>query len=161
MTRCAVESSELEMLRRNKYSYFYNNTCRYASCSFPLQWYTCIHHRIQLAVGDMTMRGWTPTISLIHPSTTLPRTIIATNNNEQTPCRFFVSTWRRHGAHTSAHVWCDFMLLVLFTAMCAYTILHPGHTKAYKSNCVQPDESWWPIRLKSSLFNSSQLLFIK
>ncbi len=30
--------------------------------------YTCIHHRIQLAVGDMTMSGWKPTISLIHPS---------------------------------------------------------------------------------------------
>ncbi len=29
--------------------------------------YTCIHHRIQLAVGDMTMSGWKPTISLIHP----------------------------------------------------------------------------------------------
>ncbi len=28
--------------------------------------YTCIHHRIQLAVGDMTMSGWKPTISLIH-----------------------------------------------------------------------------------------------
>ena len=30
--------------------------------------YTCIHHRIQLAFGDMTMRGWKPTISLIHPT---------------------------------------------------------------------------------------------
>ncbi len=29
--------------------------------------YTCIHQRIQLAVGDMTMSGWKPTISLIHP----------------------------------------------------------------------------------------------
>ncbi len=29
--------------------------------------YTCIHHRIQLAVGDMTMSGWKPTISLIQP----------------------------------------------------------------------------------------------
>ncbi len=29
--------------------------------------YTCIHHRIQLAVGDMTMSGWKPTISPIHP----------------------------------------------------------------------------------------------
>ena len=30
--------------------------------------HTCIHHRIQLAVGDMTMGGWKPTISLIqHP----------------------------------------------------------------------------------------------
>ncbi len=28
--------------------------------------YTCIHHPIQLAVGDMTMSGWKPTISLIH-----------------------------------------------------------------------------------------------
>ncbi len=32
--------------------------------------YTCIHHRIQLAVGDTTMSGWKPTISLILP---LPR----------------------------------------------------------------------------------------
>ncbi len=30
--------------------------------------YTYIHHQIQLAVGDMTMSGWNPTISLIHPS---------------------------------------------------------------------------------------------
>ncbi len=30
---------------------------------------TYIHHRIQLAVGDMTMSGWKPTISLIHPPT--------------------------------------------------------------------------------------------
>ena len=29
--------------------------------------YTCIHHQIQLAVGDTTMSGWKPTISLIHP----------------------------------------------------------------------------------------------
>ncbi len=29
--------------------------------------YTCIHQRIQLAVGDMTMSGWKPTISLINP----------------------------------------------------------------------------------------------
>ncbi len=30
--------------------------------------HTCICHRIQLAVGDMTMNGWKPTISLIpHP----------------------------------------------------------------------------------------------
>ncbi len=29
--------------------------------------YTCIHHRIQLEVGDMTMSGWKPTISLIPP----------------------------------------------------------------------------------------------
>ncbi len=28
--------------------------------------YACIHHRIQLAVGDMTMSGWKLTISLIH-----------------------------------------------------------------------------------------------
>ncbi len=33
---------------------------------------TCIHHRIQLAVGDtcMTMIGWKPTISLIPPPPT-------------------------------------------------------------------------------------------
>ncbi len=30
--------------------------------------YTSIQHRIQLAVSDMTMSGWKPTISLIHPS---------------------------------------------------------------------------------------------
>ncbi len=30
---------------------------------------TCINHRIELAVGDMTMSGWKPTISLIHPPT--------------------------------------------------------------------------------------------
>ncbi len=29
--------------------------------------YTCIHHRIQLAVDDMTVSGWKPTISLIPP----------------------------------------------------------------------------------------------
>ncbi len=29
--------------------------------------YTCIRHRIQFAVGDMTMSRWNPTISLIHP----------------------------------------------------------------------------------------------
>ncbi len=29
--------------------------------------YTCIHHRIQLAVGDITMSRWKPTISLIAP----------------------------------------------------------------------------------------------
>ncbi len=29
--------------------------------------FTCVHHRIELAVGDMTMSGWKPTISLIHP----------------------------------------------------------------------------------------------
>ncbi len=29
--------------------------------------YTCTHHRMQLAVGDMTMSGWKPTISLIPP----------------------------------------------------------------------------------------------
>ena len=33
--------------------------------------YTYIHHQIQLAVGDMTMSGWKPTISLIHPPTHL------------------------------------------------------------------------------------------
>ncbi len=35
----------------------------------PIISYTYIHHRIQLAVGDMTMSGWKPTISLIHPPT--------------------------------------------------------------------------------------------
>ncbi len=30
--------------------------------------YTCIHHRIQLAVGDMTISGWKPTLILIHPT---------------------------------------------------------------------------------------------
>ena len=35
----------------------------------PYNPYTCMHHRIQLAVGDMTMGGWKPTISLIHPPT--------------------------------------------------------------------------------------------
>ncbi len=30
--------------------------------------YTCIHHRIQLAVGDMTISGSKPIISLIHPT---------------------------------------------------------------------------------------------
>ena len=36
-----------------------------------LNWhaYTYIHHRIHLAVRDMTMNGWKPTISLIHPPT--------------------------------------------------------------------------------------------
>ena len=38
-------------------------------CSWPLDVnshaYTCIHHRIRLAVGDMTMSGWKTTISLI------------------------------------------------------------------------------------------------
>ncbi len=29
--------------------------------------YTCIHHRNHLAVGDMTMSGWKPTIILIQP----------------------------------------------------------------------------------------------
>ena len=29
--------------------------------------YTCIHHRIQPVVGDMTISGWKPTTSLIHP----------------------------------------------------------------------------------------------
>ncbi len=32
--------------------------------------YTYIHHRILLAVGDMTMSGWKSTISLTHPPTT-------------------------------------------------------------------------------------------
>ncbi len=31
------------------------------------QAYTCIHHRVQHAVGDMTMSGWKPTISLRYP----------------------------------------------------------------------------------------------
>ncbi len=31
---------------------------------------TCIHHRIQLAVGDVTMSAWKPTISLIPPPNT-------------------------------------------------------------------------------------------
>ncbi len=37
--------------------------------------YTCIHHRIQLALGDMTiMSGWKPTKSLIHPLSTERKT---------------------------------------------------------------------------------------
>ncbi len=35
-----------------------------------------IHHRIQLAVGDMTMSGWKPTISLIHPPTHIQRFLV-------------------------------------------------------------------------------------
>ncbi len=38
---------------------------QYFTCFTRME--VCIHHRIQLAVGDMTMIGWKPTISLIHP----------------------------------------------------------------------------------------------
>ncbi len=41
---------------------------RTVNCN-PNTKHTCIHHRIHLAVGDMTMSGWKPIISLIHPPT--------------------------------------------------------------------------------------------
>ncbi len=37
----------------------------------PLHLVQLSQHRIQYAVGDMTMSGWKPTISLIHPPTSL------------------------------------------------------------------------------------------
>ncbi len=49
--------------------------------------YTCIHHRIQLAVGGMTMRGWKPTISLIHPPPpSVFKSTISTNVNYSRSC---------------------------------------------------------------------------
>ncbi len=52
---------------------FFSTT--YATSSQTPYAYTCIHHRIQLAVGDMTMSGWKPTISLIHPPTLITDSI--------------------------------------------------------------------------------------
>ncbi len=47
------------------------NTAKTQNLNWNSHAYTCIHHRIQLAVDDMTMSGWRRTITLI-PSTSPP-----------------------------------------------------------------------------------------
>ncbi len=72
--RCVTYKARLSTI--HKYDLPYGSVllavCRSARkryCSWPLDVnshaYTCIHHRIRLAVGDMTMSGWKTTISLI------------------------------------------------------------------------------------------------
>ncbi len=52
--------------------------------------YTCIHHRIQLAVGDMTMSGWKPTISLIPPPS------IACHHPPHSLLAYCTKSWNLH-----------------------------------------------------------------
>ena len=78
--------------------------------------YTCIHHWIQRAVGDMTMSGWKPTISLIHTPSSLnifvildticiPKSILFfQNRNALTHCVIF--HWNNyHSCTHSSYFW--------------------------------------------------------
>ncbi len=42
---------------------------RWVQINSPHLQYTCIHHRIQLAVSDMILRGWKPTLCLTQTAT--------------------------------------------------------------------------------------------
>ncbi len=105
--------------------------------------YTCIHHRIQLAVGDMTMSGWKPTINLIHPP---PPTI---SHVEAVRWCLCLSTsrslgWPIHGAFVSRGV---------------YTSGWNGSSQSQndwgeiilvQTACVQLLRSFWPRRCQTS-----------
>ena len=53
-----------------------------------------MHHRIQLAAGDMILRGWKPTLSLITPPTHTHTHTQLLNGGEKVDCATNVYIWQ-------------------------------------------------------------------